>query len=195
MSLPELSREEVARYSRHLILDEVGMEGQRRLKAASVLCVGTGGLGSPLLMYLASSLPNWMDLQKAVLLWPLQKSLACPSMLLVLAKRPMICSLLPLMNLPRRLLGLGLTRRPFQNTRARSLVNWVKGSCCDLLGNRTTSRHIHADFDVEAKCPLSCSMNLCIQFLASGNQQDRELFQSIPPRQNCQQPVACDLQM
>lgn len=55
MSLPELTREEVARYSRHLILDEVGMEGQRTLKAASVLCVGTGGLGSPLLMYLAAA--------------------------------------------------------------------------------------------------------------------------------------------
>jgi len=55
MSLPELSREEVARYSRHLILDEVGMEGQRKLKGSAVLCVGTGGLGSPLLMYLAAA--------------------------------------------------------------------------------------------------------------------------------------------
>jgi molybdopterin/thiamine biosynthesis adenylyltransferase/rhodanese-related sulfurtransferase len=55
VSLPELTREEVARYSRHLILDEVGMEGQRKLKAARVLCVGTGGLGSPLLMYLAAA--------------------------------------------------------------------------------------------------------------------------------------------
>jgi molybdopterin/thiamine biosynthesis adenylyltransferase/rhodanese-related sulfurtransferase/molybdopterin converting factor small subunit len=53
--LPELTNEEVARYSRHLILPEVGMEGQRRLKAASVLCVGTGGLGSPLLLYLAAA--------------------------------------------------------------------------------------------------------------------------------------------
>lgn len=53
--LPELNREEIARYSRHLILDEVGMEGQRKLKAGSVLCVGTGGLGSPLLMYLAAA--------------------------------------------------------------------------------------------------------------------------------------------
>jgi adenylyltransferase/sulfurtransferase len=53
--LPELNNEEIARYSRHLILDEVGMEGQRKLKAASVLCVGTGGLGSPLLMYLAAA--------------------------------------------------------------------------------------------------------------------------------------------
>ena len=53
--LPELSHEEIARYSRHLILDEVGMEGQRRLKGSSVLCVGTGGLGSPLLMYLAAA--------------------------------------------------------------------------------------------------------------------------------------------
>lgn len=53
--LPELTNEEIARYSRHLILDEVGMEGQRKLKAGSVLCVGTGGLGSPLLMYLAAA--------------------------------------------------------------------------------------------------------------------------------------------
>jgi adenylyltransferase/sulfurtransferase len=53
--LPALSREEVERYSRHLILDEVGLEGQRRLKASSVLCVGTGGLGSPLLLYLAAA--------------------------------------------------------------------------------------------------------------------------------------------
>ena len=53
--LPALSNEEIARYSRHLILDEVGMEGQRRLKDAKVLCVGTGGLGSPLLLYLAAA--------------------------------------------------------------------------------------------------------------------------------------------
>lgn len=53
--LPELDNADIARYSRHLILDEVGMEGQRRLKGASVLCVGTGGLGSPLLMYLAAA--------------------------------------------------------------------------------------------------------------------------------------------
>ncbi len=55
MNLPELSKAEIARYSRHLLLDEVGMEGQRRLKASSVVCVGTGGLGSPLLMYLAAA--------------------------------------------------------------------------------------------------------------------------------------------
>jgi len=55
MSLPDLTKEEIARYSRHLILDEVGMEGQRRLKDAKVLCIGTGGLGSPLLMYLAAA--------------------------------------------------------------------------------------------------------------------------------------------
>lgn len=50
-----LSRDEIARYSRHLILEEVGMAGQEKLKAASVLCVGTGGLGSPLLLYLAAA--------------------------------------------------------------------------------------------------------------------------------------------
>jgi len=53
--LPELDHWDIARFSRHLILDEVGMEGQRRLKGGSVLCVGTGGLGSPLLMYLAAA--------------------------------------------------------------------------------------------------------------------------------------------
>ena len=52
---PELSNAEIARYSRHLILDEVGMSGQKKLKAAKVLCVGTGGLGSPTLMYLAAA--------------------------------------------------------------------------------------------------------------------------------------------
>ena len=45
--LPKLSNEEISRYSRHLILPEVGMEGQQKLKAAKVLCVGTGGLGAP----------------------------------------------------------------------------------------------------------------------------------------------------
>lgn len=55
MRLPDLTNEEVARYSRHLILDEVGVEGQRKLKAGSVLCVGTGGLGAPLLLYLAAA--------------------------------------------------------------------------------------------------------------------------------------------
>src|ERR1035438_1371200 len=52
-ALPELTTDDLSRYSRHLILPEVGMEGQRRLKAARVLCVGTGGLGSPLALYLA----------------------------------------------------------------------------------------------------------------------------------------------
>ncbi len=50
-----LSSDEIQRYSRHLILPEVGMEGQRRLKAASVLMVGAGGLGSPLALYLAAA--------------------------------------------------------------------------------------------------------------------------------------------
>lgn len=52
---PALSNQEIARYSRHLIMPEVGMEGQRRLKAASVLMIGTGGLGAPLGMYLAAA--------------------------------------------------------------------------------------------------------------------------------------------
>src|SRR2546421_6705457 len=50
-----LSKEEVLRYSRHLIMPEVGMEGQLKLKAAKVLCIGTGGLGSPLALYLAAA--------------------------------------------------------------------------------------------------------------------------------------------
>src|SRR5471030_2221910 len=54
-ALPKLSNEEISRYSRHLILPEVGMEGQQKLKAARVLCVGTGGLGSPLALYLAAA--------------------------------------------------------------------------------------------------------------------------------------------
>ena len=54
-ALPELTTDDLARYSRHLILPEVGMEGQQRLKAARVLCVGTGGLGSPLAFYLAAA--------------------------------------------------------------------------------------------------------------------------------------------
>ena len=50
-----LSPNEVARYSRHLIMPEVGMDGQKRLKAASVLLIGAGGLGSPLALYLAAA--------------------------------------------------------------------------------------------------------------------------------------------
>jgi sulfur-carrier protein adenylyltransferase/sulfurtransferase len=53
--LPPLSRDELLRYGRHLILPEVGLEGQRRLKAASVAIVGAGGLGSPLALYLAAA--------------------------------------------------------------------------------------------------------------------------------------------
>ncbi len=54
-ALPKLTNEEIARYSRHLILPEVGMEGQQKLKAAKVLCVGTGGLGAPMALYLAAA--------------------------------------------------------------------------------------------------------------------------------------------
>jgi adenylyltransferase/sulfurtransferase len=53
--LPELTHDEVKRYSRHLIMPEVGAEGQRRLKAARVLCVGAGGLGSPAALYLTAA--------------------------------------------------------------------------------------------------------------------------------------------
>ncbi|MDW5267752.1 MULTISPECIES: molybdopterin-synthase adenylyltransferase MoeB [Acidobacteriaceae] len=55
VELPKLTNDEIARYSRHLILPEVGMDGQRKLKAAKVLCIGTGGLGAPLAMYLAAA--------------------------------------------------------------------------------------------------------------------------------------------
>jgi molybdopterin/thiamine biosynthesis adenylyltransferase/rhodanese-related sulfurtransferase len=50
-----LTKEEVMRYSRHLIMPEVGMEGQLKIKAAKVLCIGTGGLGAPLGLYLAAA--------------------------------------------------------------------------------------------------------------------------------------------
>src|SRR5688572_27030085 len=55
VELPVLSQEEIKRYSRHLIMPEVGMDGQRQLKASSVLCIGAGGLGSPAAMYLAAA--------------------------------------------------------------------------------------------------------------------------------------------
>ena len=51
----QLSQQEVARYSRHLIMPEVAVEGQKRLKAASVLLIGAGGLGSPASLYLAAA--------------------------------------------------------------------------------------------------------------------------------------------
>ena len=54
-TLLALTNEEVARYSRHLIMPEVGMEGQLKLKAARALCIGAGGLGSPVLLYLAAA--------------------------------------------------------------------------------------------------------------------------------------------
>ena len=53
--LPELSREEILRYSRHLLIPEVGLDGQRKLKASSALIIGTGGLGSPVALYLAAA--------------------------------------------------------------------------------------------------------------------------------------------
>src|SRR5947209_8472249 len=51
----QLSHDEIRRYSRHLIMPEVGIQGQRKLKAASVLLIGTGGLGSPLSLYLTAA--------------------------------------------------------------------------------------------------------------------------------------------
>lgn len=69
MMLPDLSNEEIYRYSRHLVIPEVGMEGQRKLKGASILIIGTGGLGSPVALYLAAvgigriglADPDWVD--------------------------------------------------------------------------------------------------------------------------------------
>src|ERR1043165_4140725 len=55
VDLPQLTNDEIKRYSRHLIMPEVGVDGQRRLKAGSVLCIGAGGLGSPAAMYLAAA--------------------------------------------------------------------------------------------------------------------------------------------
>jgi molybdopterin/thiamine biosynthesis adenylyltransferase len=55
MSTPPLSQPEIERYKRHLVLKDVGGQGQQRLKAARVLCIGAGGLGSPLVMYLAAA--------------------------------------------------------------------------------------------------------------------------------------------
>ena len=54
-TLPQLTNDEIKRYSRHLIMPEVGVDGQRKLKAASILCIGAGGLGSPVAMYLAAA--------------------------------------------------------------------------------------------------------------------------------------------
>lgn len=75
---PELSHDEILRYSRHLLIPEVGLEGQRKLKAASVLVVGTGGLGSPVAMYLAAAgigriglvdydVVDWSNLQRQII--------------------------------------------------------------------------------------------------------------------------------
>ena len=73
MSLPplvepasDLTIDEVRRYSRHLIIPDVGMDGQKRLKNAKVLAVGAGGLGSPVLMYLAAVPAEPMDVAGAV---------------------------------------------------------------------------------------------------------------------------------
>ena len=55
LTAPPLSNDEILRYSRHLIMPEVGMAGQQKLKAARVLCIGAGGLGSPLALYLAAA--------------------------------------------------------------------------------------------------------------------------------------------
>src|SRR5512135_2656679 len=54
-TMPGLTREEILRYSRHLLIPEVGLDGQKKLKASSVLIIGTGGLGSPVALYLAAA--------------------------------------------------------------------------------------------------------------------------------------------
>ena len=81
----ELSNEEISRYSRHLILPEVGMAGQKKLKGTSVLCIGTGGLGSPIAMYLAAAgigkigivdfdVVDYSSLQRQIITAPLCRS-------------------------------------------------------------------------------------------------------------------------
>ncbi len=50
-----LTNEQISRYSRHLILPEVGLAGQEKLQEAKVLCIGSGGLGSPIILYLAAA--------------------------------------------------------------------------------------------------------------------------------------------
>ena len=72
-ALPDLTTEELVRYDRHLLLPQVGVEGQRKLKAASVLLIGAGGLGSPLALYLAapctSQRPGWAALALWISMW------------------------------------------------------------------------------------------------------------------------------
>ena len=53
--LPDLTREEILRYSRQLLIPEIALDGQRKLKASSALIIGTGGLGSPVSLYLAAA--------------------------------------------------------------------------------------------------------------------------------------------
>src|SRR5688572_32379161 len=55
MATPQMTNEQINRYKRHLILPEVGTEGQNKLLAAKVLCIGAGGLGSPISLYLAAA--------------------------------------------------------------------------------------------------------------------------------------------
>ena len=55
MILPTLTNDEILRYSRHLLIPDVGLSGQRKLKASSALIIGTGGLGSPVALYLAAA--------------------------------------------------------------------------------------------------------------------------------------------
>src|SRR4051794_24614572 len=55
MPITQLNNEQINRYKRHLILPEVGMEGQLKLLNAKVLCIGTGGLGAPIALYLAAA--------------------------------------------------------------------------------------------------------------------------------------------
>ena len=76
MPSTDLSQDEIRRYSRHLIMPEVGMDGQRKLKTSSVLCIGAGGLGSPAAMYLAAAGVGVRDEGWTVLPLPVSRAAA-----------------------------------------------------------------------------------------------------------------------
>src|SRR5690348_6614929 len=77
-----LNNDEILRYSRHLIMPEVGMEGQLKLKASKVLCIGAGGLGSPLALYLGAAgvgtLAWWTSMSLTIPIFSVRSSIVPP---------------------------------------------------------------------------------------------------------------------